>query len=212
MDGKSTIPRRVFYHLLKRLMPRPGIPPCSSLPWKPYIDLILFVHRIEDLSPGLYILIRRDVDVETLRASMAAEFSWEKPAGCPNELPLYELARSDVRAAAQLASCTQAIASRGMFAVSMLADFGAALREQGSWFYRHLHWEAGVLGQVLYLEAEAAGARGTGIGCFFDDMVPAWLKLKDQKYQVIYHFTVGGPVIDPRIRTEPSYAHRSKAK
>jgi len=26
-----------------------------------------------------------------------------------------------------------------------------------------LFWEAGLLGQVLYLEAEAAGVRGTGI-------------------------------------------------
>jgi SagB-type dehydrogenase family enzyme len=31
--------------------------------------------------------------------------------------------------------------------------------------------EAGLVGQVLYLEAEAAGVRGTGIGCFFDDPV-----------------------------------------
>jgi SagB-type dehydrogenase family enzyme len=212
MDGKSTLPRRAFYRLLERLMPRPGMPPYSSLPWRPTIDLVLFVQRVEDLSPGLYILIRRDLAVETLRASMASEFSWERPAECPNELPLYELAKSDVRAAAQLSSCTQAIASRGMFAVSMLADFDATLRAQGPWFYRHLHWEAGALGQVLYLEAESAGARGTGIGCFFDDLVPAWLKLKDHKYQVIYHFTVGGPVIDPRIQTEPSYAHRSQAK
>ena len=28
-----------------------------------------------------------------------------------------------------------------------------------------------MVGQVLYLEAEAAGARATGIGCFYDDPV-----------------------------------------
>ena len=28
-----------------------------------------------------------------------------------------------------------------------------------------------MIGQVLYLEAEAAGARATGIGCFYDDAV-----------------------------------------
>jgi len=26
-----------------------------------------------------------------------------------------------------------------------------------------------MIGQVLYLEAEAQGVRATGIGCFFDD-------------------------------------------
>ena len=35
--------------------------------------------------------------------------------------------------------------------------------------YRRLFWECGLIGQVLYLEAEAAGVRGTGIGCFYDD-------------------------------------------
>ena len=46
-----------------------------------------------------------------------------------------------------------------------------SLEEFGPAFYRHLFWESGVVGQVLYLEAEAAGARGTGIGCFYDDPV-----------------------------------------
>ena len=47
----------------------------------------------------------------------------------------------------------------------------ASLRERGEWFYRRLFWECGLIGQVLYLEAEAAGARATGIGCFYDDPV-----------------------------------------
>ena len=34
-----------------------------------------------------------------------------------------------------------------------------------------------MIGQVLYLEAEAAGARGTGIGCFYDDAVHELLGL-----------------------------------
>ena len=28
-----------------------------------------------------------------------------------------------------------------------------------------------MIGQALYLAAEAAGVRGTGIGCYFDDML-----------------------------------------
>ena len=36
-----------------------------------------------------------------------------------------------------------------------------------------------MIGQVLYLEAEAVGLRGTGIGCFFDDGMHSLLGLKD---------------------------------
>ena len=90
------------------------------------------------------------------------------------------------------------------------------MAQHGPWFYRRLHWEAGAIGQVLYLEAEAAGLRGTGIGCFFDDSMHTLLGLAgyrtrgepDTRYQTLYHFTVGGPVDDPRLRTWPRTALR----
>ena len=53
----------------------------------------------------------------------------------------------------------------------MIADFDLRLAEYGPSFYRHLYWESGLVGQILYLEAEAAGVRATGIGCFYDDPV-----------------------------------------
>ena len=55
----------------------------------------------------------------------------------------------------------------------MLAEFDASLEQYGPWFYPRLFWECGAIGQVLYLEAEALGLRGTGIGCFFDEPVSA---------------------------------------
>jgi hypothetical protein len=66
-----------------------------------------------------------------------------------------------------------------------------------------------VLGHVLYLESEAAGVRGTGIGCYFDDRCHGLLRLKGDDWQDLYHFTVGGPVEDPRLRTLAPYAHLS---
>ncbi|HNA30897.1 MAG TPA: nitroreductase family protein, partial [Thiobacillaceae bacterium] len=63
----------------------------------------------------------------------------------------------------------------------------------------------GMLGHQLYLEAEAHGWRGTGIGCFFDDAVHDILGLADDRYQVVYHFSVGVPVDDPRLLTRPAY-------
>ena len=82
---------------------------------------------------------------------------------------------------------------------------------RGTWWYRHLHWEAGILGQVLYLEAEAAGVGGTGIGCYFDDVFHELLGLAGAGFQDLYHFAVGGPVDDPRLTTLPPYAHLERA-
>ncbi|HSG23671.1 MAG TPA: nitroreductase family protein, partial [Azonexus sp.] len=76
--------------------------------------------------------------------------------------------------------------------------------------YRNLLREAGLVGQALYLEAEAAGVRGTGIGCFFDDPVHQLIGLAGQRYQSVYHFTVGTPINDERIETGPPYPQRQQ--
>jgi hypothetical protein len=87
----------------------------------------------------------------------------------------------------------------------MIAEFKGALQRFGPWFYRRLFWECGMIGQVLYLEAEVAGVRGTGIGCFFDDAVHTALGLGKEAFQSLYHFTVGHPVEDGRLMTLPAY-------
>ena len=87
----------------------------------------------------------------------------------------------------------------------LLARFEEPLRRNGPWFYRRLFWECGMVGQVLYLEAEVHGVRGTGIGCFFDDDVHRLLGLEGSEYQSLYHFTVGKPVVDARVRTLAAY-------
>lgn len=61
---------------------------------------------------------------------------------------------------------------------------------------------------MLYLEAEAAGAQGTGIGCFFDDVFHEPLGLRDRRFQSLYHFTVGRALPDTRITTLPAYPGR----
>jgi hypothetical protein len=130
----------------------------------------------------------------------------ERVEGAPTHLPLYLLAEGDARDMARLVSCHQDIAADSCFALGFLAEFEAALAA-GPWVYRELYWEAGLLGQILYLEAEAAGIRGTGIGCFFDDAIHRVLGIEDRSFQSLYHFTAGGPVEDPRLQTLPPYAH-----
>ena len=42
----------------------------------------------------------------------------------------------------------------------MIAEYRQALFTQGPWFYRRLFWETGLIGQVLYLEAEYGAHTG----------------------------------------------------
>jgi hypothetical protein len=128
---------------------------------------------------------------------------------CPSSLRLFLLEEGDARRAARQTSCDQAIASDGVFAVAMLAEYRDPLLAYGPSFYRRLYWETGVIGQVLYLEAEASGIRGTGIGCFFDELTHGIFGLQGDRFQVLYHFTMGGAVEDTRLRTRPPYEHLS---
>ena len=138
-----------------------------------------------------------------LKDAMHREFLWERAS---DSVPLFRLLSGDGRALAQRLSCDQEIAADGFFSLGMIADFDRSLREHGPSFYRHLFWESGVVGQVLYLEAEAAGARATGIGCFYDDPVHDVLGLEGHAFQSLYHFTVGVPIEDTRLTTEPGYS------
>ena len=112
----------------------------------------------------------------------------------------------------QQTSCGQQIAADGVFAAAMLAEYRAPLETLGPWFYRRLHWEAGVVGQQLYLEAEASGIRATGIGCFFDDLTHRTFGHGRRRFQVLYHFTMGGAIDDVRLQTVPPYQHLQGAR
>jgi len=199
-DGVTRIGAQAFYTMLDATLPRTGVPPWSTWPWPAEVHLAIFVHRVDGLEPGLYLLVRSPAALEALKASLRPEWLWQKVG--PAQLPLHLLMPGDLRAAAKFVSCHQEIAADSCYALGMLAHFALAVREP--WRYRPLFWECGLLGQVLYLEAEAAGIRGTGIGCFFDDEMHALLGLQDQSWQSFYHFTAGGALEDPRLATLPA--------
>jgi len=202
LDGSSSISRARFLRMLSRVMPGVGAP-WDAQWWPPCIHLALFVHRVEDVAPGLYVLARAASVVPRLKAEFSQEFAWTPVAG---GLPLWLLQAGDYRSRSQRVSCDQEIAADGFFSLGMIADFAGSLDDHGPSFYRHLFWESGIVGQVLYLEAEAAGARATGIGCFYDDAVHDLLGLHGHAFQSLYHFTVGIPVEDARLTTEPGYS------
>ena len=205
-DGDTSIPASTFYRMLDMTLPRTAVPPWDAIAWAPRLHLLLFVHRVEGLAPGLYLFLRNHSIDALLRSALPPEFEWIRAEECPAHLLLFRLVTADAQNAARTLSCRQDIASDGAFSLGMLAEFDTGLA-QGPWVYRHLFWEAGILGQVLYLEAEAAGVRGTGIGCYFDDGVHDLLGLKGHGLQSMYHFTVGGALPDTRLQTLPGYAH-----
>jgi SagB-type dehydrogenase family enzyme len=216
-DGQTGISSETFYSILAQTLPcRVDLvsspPPWNSIPWSPSIHLCLFVHRVEGISPGLYILVRQEGKETDLRNRMDPSFLWEKPSGCPEWLDLFLLKPGDARTLAAQVSCGQGIAGDGAFSLGMVAQFEGSLRASGAWFYRNLFWETGMIGQVLYLAAEAAGIRATGIGCFFDDAVHQVFGLSGLEYQSLYHFTLGGPVEDQRLITLPPYSQERMAQ
>jgi SagB-type dehydrogenase family enzyme len=207
-DGVTTITREKFLAILDTTLPRASAPPFDAWPFPPRLHLVLFVHRVTGLEPGMYLWLRAPTDEETLRHAFRSVSDWEVLADLASTVPLRRLGRGDLRDFARTLSCQQDIAADGVFSLGMLARFEPVLRERGAAAWRELFWESGMIGQALYLAAEAAGVRGTGIGCYFDDVLHRALGLTGHDWQSLYHFTIGAPVEDLRLRTAPPYEHR----
>jgi SagB-type dehydrogenase family enzyme len=205
-DSKFTMSLETFYRLLDGLLDRP------SAPWDiwnfaPRVHPVFFVHRVEGLAPGVYAMPRHPGAANALREQLRGDFEWQTPDGAPTHLPFVRLLRTDCRIIARTMNCHQATASDSCFSLSMLGEFESVVTAN-AWRYRQLHWEAGLLGHALYLEAEAEGLRGTGIGCYFDDALHEVLGCANAQFQALYHFTVGRPLTDDRILTSPAYPGR----
>ncbi|MGD9269181.1 MAG: SagB/ThcOx family dehydrogenase [Desulfobacterales bacterium] len=202
-DHSGVISQNRFLGMLDKTLPRRDIAPFNVELTEPLTHLLLFVHNVTDVTPGLYFFVRKDEDLNELKEICRSDFQWTP---VKKDFPLYLLVKGDYRQQATMVSCHQDIAGSSAFSLGMIVKFKDIVIADPH-RYRHLFWETGMIGQVLYLEAEAHGVRGTGIGCFFDDAVHEILGLSDNRYQSLYHFTVGKPIEDPRLTTYPPYTH-----
>ncbi|WP_265947668.1 nitroreductase family protein [Dechloromonas sp. A34] len=212
-DPRQTLPSTALYRMLDALLPR------AQAPWtaqesRSRIHLLLFVLRVDGLPRGLYLLPRTPGAAAELPTAIGERFPDQRRVvdfapDCPAHLGLILLAEMDLQElqrTARSVSCHQDIAATSAFSLGMLGEFADATASGHG--YRQLLREAGLLGQALYLEAEAAGVRGTGIGCYFDDPVHEVFGLAGDRWQSVYHFTVGTPITDSRIETGPPYPQR----
>ena len=193
---------KVFCHTLAKTLPRQHAP-FDLWPYAPQVHLAIFVHAVDDLPSGLYMFVRNDDHLNLLKDATDTTFLWQQ---VNDDLPLYLLQPGDFRSKATALSCTQDIAGDSAFSLGMIARFDEVIKDDAA-KYPKLFWETGLIGQVLYLEAEAYDLRGTGIGCFFDDEMHAILGIMNTAWQSLYHFTVGKHIDDARLETVDPYIH-----
>jgi len=204
-DANHVMPAQDFIAILDALLPSASAS-WNALATPPRINLMLFVHRVEGFESGLYLLIREPRLATQLDANLNQQFLRKPVANIPAHLNLQLLTPApagELHRVARSLHCHQDIAANACFALGMLAEYDSAITDNPS-AYRDMHREAGLIGQVLYLQAEAHGLRGTGIGCFFDDQIHQLLGLTDETFQTIYHFTVGLALDDARIENIPT--------
>jgi SagB-type dehydrogenase family enzyme len=138
-----------------------------------FVQLYLYAHRVDGLDPGVYRY-------------------W------PEHGRLEQIRSGDQTVIAAGLSLQQDLAGNACVAFSMAADLDRAFVAFGNRGYRYAHFEAGAVGQRLYIASEAFGLGATGIGAFFDNEVNRYLNLPPGQ-QVIYHFAIGYPIPDPRL-------------
>ena len=126
-DNITTIESSNFFRMLDMLIPRVDTPPWNALPWQPKIHIVLFVHRVNGLEPGLYLLLRNTQSKESLQTVLNDKFEWLKINEAPDHLNLYRLVKANAQKAAATLSCHQSIASTSAFSLGMLSEFDLAL-------------------------------------------------------------------------------------
>jgi len=169
-------------------------------PFEAAASLILFVHDVETLEPGLYLYLLNETYLDPFRSRMRTDLLFRQIEG-----NLYLLEAGDFRPQAKFISCSQEIASDGAFSLGMLCEFAPQIERYGAQRYKSLYWECGAIGQQLYLEATSLGLSATGIGCFLDDVMHRLLGLDGNDFQSLYHFTIGHAIPDMRLQTKAPY-------
>jgi len=172
------IDKRDLLDMLDKTLSR-NLPPFNTDTHFNNIDILLFINRINGLENGIYYYSRNNL----LKHNFIQV-----------EERLYLIEKGDFSTTSKFINCMQDLGSLSSVSFSFVADFEKITK---NYHYKLTLQEAGMIGHILYIEAEAKGIRGCGIGCFFDDLIN--LDILNGKLQAVYNFSIGIPLIDERI-------------
>ncbi|MCO5381322.1 MAG: hypothetical protein NHB15_03755 [Methanosarcina barkeri] len=120
--------------------------------------MLLFVNRVKDLLPGLYIFLRKPAEKERFKAAVRPDFLWEKPKNCPSDLEFYLLMEETLDDFAAQLSCAQRKVADACFTACMLSEFEEPLNKFGPWLYPYLFGNAGFWDNFFTLKPRQMGS------------------------------------------------------
>ena len=129
-DGVTSLSKEAFLAIIDTTLPRPSAAPFDAWPFAPRLQLVLFVHRVDGLDPGLYLWLRAPANEDALRLAFHGKLNWEAVTDSVSTAPLYRLGRGDLRDFARTLSCHQAIAADSAFSLGVLSLFEDSLAEE----------------------------------------------------------------------------------
>ena len=83
--------------MLDKTVPRGRCAPFDMELGEPSVHLLIFLHRVSGLDPGIYFLVRNSRDLEDLRSRCRPDFLWERVEGTSEPVHLYLLRKGDFR-------------------------------------------------------------------------------------------------------------------
>src|SRR5665647_2242183 len=121
MDNSAYMEKETFYEILQKTLPENN-PIFNTLTFSSFTHLLLFVNRVKDFLPGLYIFLRKPAEKERFKAAIRPDFLWDKPENCPLGLDFYLLMEETFYDFAAQLSCGQRKAADACFTVCMLSE------------------------------------------------------------------------------------------
>lgn len=198
----ASLSREDFFAILDKTLARCDRYPFDRFSVAPKVHLILFVHRVQDLQPGMYLLSRDQKSNAGLRQQLASDFEW-KPEGGP--VNFFRLQVGDFKQVTSTLWNQSELGESAIFHVMMLADFDKSVRLDLS-TYPHVFWESGMIAQVLSTEATALDHKTHHLAHFIDEQCHLMLGLRADQFRCTYMSCFGKPA-ESKTVYKPAYYH-----
>jgi SagB-type dehydrogenase family enzyme len=96
-DARTALPKEHFLGILDKTLPRDNAAPFDVDLGEASVHLLIFVHRVSGLEPGLYFFVRGERCLGEIKVRCRPDFLWEKIDAMSGSVGLYLLKRGDFR-------------------------------------------------------------------------------------------------------------------